>query len=96
MNETIKIIKKVDFGTFDIYYKNRLLFSNAENFSIFEEKVLAFSKFNYLFVYEINDNYIKLKAAIKKDGQFENALIFIDEVRYIVNFKCEIICLGRC
>ena len=95
MNKTIKVIKN-DIGTFDIYYKNNLFFSDAEKYSIFENKVLAFLKANYLFVYEINKNYIKLKSAIKKDGVFENALVFIDEVRYVINFKCEIICLGRC
>lgn len=95
MNKLIKVTK-TDYGTFNINYKNRLLFLDAEKYAIFENKVLAIFKSNYLFVYEINKNYTRLKSAIKKDGIFENALVFIDEVRYIINFKCEIICLGRC
>ena len=92
----ITVTKNETTNTFDVYYKNNIVKINAERFAIFEDKILAILKGNYLFVYALNETNLELKAALRKDGVFENALVFIDEVRYIISFKCTITCYGRC
>lgn len=95
-SKLITVTKNETKNTFDVYYKNDIVEQDAEKFATFEDKILAISKGNYLSVYAVSDTNLELKARLRKDGTFENALVFIDEVRYIISFKCTITCYGRC
>ena len=95
-SKLITVNKNETTNTFDIYYKNDIVEKDAEKFATFEDKILAISTGNYLYVYAVNEDNLELKASLRKDGTFENALVFIDEVRYIISFKCTITCYGRC